>query len=167
MPIQRDFEELLRLLEQNSVRYMIIGGYAVAFHGYPRFTKDIDIFFLNTADNVEKLQTSLVKFGFPKSAVPTQLFKKRGNIIQFGVVPMRIDLLNKIPGITFEEAEQHTTRGFFGNVEVSFIGKTELVKNKKASGRPQDKVDAGILGKGRTGKSGGRRASGKRLNKYS
>ena len=147
MTIQRDFEELLRLLEQNSVRYMIIGGYAVAFHGYPRFTKDIDIFFLNSDDNIEKLQKSLMTFGFPKSAVPHKLFRKKGDIIQFGVVPMRIDLLNKIPGITFEEAEQHLTRGFFGDVEVNFIGKNELIKNKRASRRPQDEVDAGKLGK--------------------
>jgi hypothetical protein len=147
MTIQRDFEELLRLLEQNSVRYMIIGGYAVAFHGYPRFTKDIDIFFLNSAGNIEKLQKALIEFGFPKSTVPQKLFEKKGDIIQFGVVPMRIDLLNKIPGITFEEAEKHVTRGLFGEVEVNFVGKAELIKNKRASGRPQDNVDAGILGK--------------------
>lgn len=135
---------------------MIIGGYAVAFHGYPRFTKDIDIFFLDSGDNIERLQKSLIGFGFPKSAVPQKLFKKKGDIIQFGVVPMRIDLLNKIPGITFEDAERHVTRGFFGAVEVNFMGKGELIKNKKASGRPQDAVDAGILGKARRGKSGSR-----------
>jgi hypothetical protein len=135
---------------------MIIGGYAVAFHGYPRFTKDIDIFFLNSDDNIEKLQKALIKFGFPKSAVPRKLFKKKGDIIQFGVVPMRIDLLNKIPGITFEEAEKHIARGLFGDVEVNFVGKTELIKNKKASGRPQDAVDAGVLRKVKSGKSGGR-----------
>jgi hypothetical protein len=135
---------------------MIIGGYAVAFHGYPRFTKDIDIFFLASDDNIEKLQKSLIEFGFPKPVVPQKLFKKKGDIIQFGVVPMRIDLLNKIPGITFEEAERHMSRGPFGEVEVSFVGKTELIKNKKASGRPQDKVDAGILQKAKKKTSGGR-----------
>jgi hypothetical protein len=135
---------------------MIIGGYAVAFHGYPRFTKDIDIFFLNSDDNIEKLQKSLISFGFPKSAVPYKLFRKKGDIIQFGVVPMRIDLLNKIPGITFEEAEKHATRGFFGDVEVNFIGKTELIKNKRASRRPQDSVDAGMLGKVKRGNQGDR-----------
>jgi hypothetical protein len=132
---------------------MIIGGYAVAFHGYPRFTKDIDIFFLNSDDNIERLQKSLISFGFPESAVPKKLFRKKGDIVQFGVVPMRIDLLNKIPGITFEEAEQHTSRGFFGEVAVNFMGKAELIKNKRASGRPQDKVDAGILRKEKREKS--------------
>lgn len=128
---------------------MIIGGYAVAFHGYPRFTKDIDILFLNTDDNIEKLQNSLIRFGFPKKTIPAKLFKKKGDIIQFGISPMRIDLLNKIPGITFEEAEKHMARGPFGDVEVNFIGITDLIKNKIASGRPQDKVDAKILKRGK------------------
>jgi hypothetical protein len=147
MITQPDFEELLRLLEQNNVRYMIVGGYAVAFHGYPRFTKDIDIYFLNSEDNIAKVQNSLMQFGFKKKEAPLNLFKKKGNIIQFGVVPVRIDLINSIPGVRFEEAEKHVKRGYFGKVKVNFIGKIDLIRNKKATGRPQDTVDAKILAK--------------------
>jgi hypothetical protein len=147
MITQPDFEELLRLLEQNNVRYMIVGGYAVAFHGFPRFTKDIDIYFLNSEDNIAKVQKSLMQFGFKKKEAPLNLFKKKGNIIQFGVVPVRIDLINSISGIRFEEAEKHVKRGLFGKVKVNFIGKMDLIQNKRATGRPQDAVDVQTLAK--------------------
>lgn len=145
MNTQPDFEELLRLLEQNKVQYMIIGGYAVAFHGYPRFTKDIDIFYLNSRENIEKLINALISFGFPKSQLPAALFNENGNIIQFGMAPVRIDLLNEIDGINFKEAEKNIQRGKYGTVEVSFIGKPELLINKKESGRPQDQADVAML----------------------
>ena len=125
---------------------MIVGGYAVAFHGFPRFTQDIDIFFLNTKENIEHLRRVLITFGFTEKDVPEELFQKKGNIIRFGVAPVRIDMVNEIDGVTFEEAEKNIVRGRYGQVEVSFIGKAELIRNKKATGRSQDKVDAEKLG---------------------
>ena len=141
MNTQQDFEELLKLLEQNKVRYMIVGGYAVALHGYARFTQDIDIFFLNSNENIKKLISSLKQFGFDESNLPKEIFKKTGNIIQFGVAPVRIDLLNKIDGVSFEKAEKNIVRSRYGNTEVNFIGKKELIRNKNSSERLKDKAD--------------------------
>ncbi|MCZ6632443.1 MAG: nucleotidyltransferase [bacterium] len=145
MNTQPDFEELLRLLEQNEVRYMIVGGYAVAFHGHPRFTKDIDIFFISTDENIVKVRRALRAFGFSDSEIPESLFKEPGNVIKIGVSPVQIDLINKIDGVRFEEAETKVVRGKYGSIEVNFIGRDDLLYNKRASGRPQDRADADIL----------------------
>jgi predicted nucleotidyltransferase len=147
MITQQHFEELLQLLEKNKAEYVIIGGYAVAFHGYPRFTKDIDIFFRNSPENIRKVIAALVKFGFPESDLPYSLFSETGNIIQFGVSPLRVDIINEIDGVSFDEAFNDSVRGKYGSVEVNFIGRAQLIKNKKKSGRPQDIVDAEKLEK--------------------
>jgi len=141
MNTQSDFEELLKLFEENNVAYMIVGGYAVAFYGYPRFTKDIDIFFQCTQDNIDKLKNALISFGFGKEALPNNIFTEEGNIIKFGIEPVRIDLLNKIDGVLFENIESRTVRGRYGKITVSFISKEDLIKNKRSSGRAQDIAD--------------------------
>ncbi len=141
MNTQSDFEELLKLFEENNVEYMIVGGYAVAFHGYPRFTKDIDIFFQCNLENIKKLKTALCSFGFDREALPDHFFTEEGNIIKFGIEPVRIDLLNKIDGVLFENIESRTVRGRYGEITVSFISKEDLITNKKASGRAQDIAD--------------------------
>jgi len=141
MNTQSDFEELLKLFEENNVAYMIVGGYAVAFHGYPRFTKDIDIFFQCDNENIEKLKLSLCSFGFDREALPDHIFTEEGNIIKFGIEPVRIDLLNKIDGVLFENIKSKTVRGQYGEIKVTFISKEDLITNKKASGRTQDIAD--------------------------
>ena len=141
MNTQSDFEELLKLLEENNVAYMIVGGYAVAFYGYPRFTKDIDIFFQRDLGNIEKLKAALCSFGFDKSALPDHFFTEEGNIIKFGIEPVRIDLINKIDGVLFENINSRTVRGQYGEIKVTFIGKEDLITNKKASGHAQDIAD--------------------------
>lgn len=141
MNIQQDFKELLALLEEHNVDYMIVGGYAVAFHGFPRFTKDIDIFFDASSENVEKVIDTLEQFGFSRKELDKALFSTEGNIVTFGVAPVRVDFINQIDGVQFSEAKQNRVRGTYGNVEVSFIGKDDLVKNKKSTTRPKDKLD--------------------------
>ncbi len=89
---------------------MIAGGYAVAFYGHPRFTKDIDIFYARTPENIDKLRKSLLMFGFSESDIPQSLFQNKGNIIQFGVAPVQ--------GVTFEEAKKYQVRGRYGAHEV-------------------------------------------------
>lgn len=120
---------------------MIIGGYAVAFHGYPRFTKDMDIFFLNDNENVKKIVYTLIQFGFNKKDINEEVFKEKGNIVQFGVEPLRINLLNEIDGISYLEAEKNIVNGRYGDVIVKFIGKNELIKNKNSTNRLKDKAD--------------------------
>ena len=147
MEVQPHFKELLKLLEENDVEYVIVGGYAMAFHGYPRFTKDIDIFFRNSTQNVKKIMASLTRFGFGEKDLNETVFLEPGNIIQFGIVPLRVDIINEIDGVSFDEALSNSVRGKYGDIEVNFIGKIDLIKNKKASGRDQDKLDAKKLEK--------------------
>jgi predicted nucleotidyltransferase len=136
-----DFEELLRLLEENGVEYMIVGGYAVAFHGYPRFTKDIDVFYKLDAPNVERLLRALKAFGFGEVDLPEGALSVRGEIITFGISPVRVDLLNEIDGVSFEEARPNIVRGTYGNVKVAFIGREDLLRNKRSTPRARDKAD--------------------------
>jgi hypothetical protein len=119
-----------------------VGGYAMAYHGYPRFTKDIDIFYRNTAENIFKIRTALIGFGFNENDLPESIFIEQGNIIQFGVVPLRVDIINEIDGVNFDDVYKNSVRGKYGEIEVNFIGRIELIMNKKASGRDQDLLDA-------------------------
>lgn len=141
MNIHPDFEELLQLLEEHGVEYMIVGGYAVAYHGYPRFTKDIDVFFRLTGENAQRLRHALVAFGFREEDLPVEAFTTAGNVLTFGVVPTRVDLINTIDGVTYDEACHNVVRGRYGNVEVPFIGLADLIKNKQATPRAKDKGD--------------------------
>ena len=127
---------------------MIIGGYAIAFHGYPRFTKDIDLYYYNSAENIALLKVALLEFGFADSDVPEHLFEQKDNIIRFGVPPVQVDVINEIKGVVFEEAERNIIRGRYGQIETNFIGRKDLIRNKRATGRSQDKVDAKMLEQG-------------------
>lgn len=140
-----DFEELLRLLEIHRVKYMIVGGYAVAFHGYPRFTKDIDLFYDDDFENIQRLRSALIAFGFEEQDLPESAFRKQDNILTFGAIPTRVDLLNSIDGVAFNDAWGNVVRGHYGSVEVTFIGYMDLLKNKQSTIRPQDQVDATFL----------------------
>ena len=141
MNIHPDFEELLKLLEKHDVEYMIVGGYAVAYHGHPRFTKDIDLFFEVNGDNAARLRQALIGFGFPEKDLPLEAFTRIGNVLTFGVTPTRVDLINEIDGVTYEEARPNMVRGAYGNTAVNFIGFDDLVRNKKATPRAKDKGD--------------------------
>ena len=142
MITQQHFEELLKLLEENQVEYVVVGGYAVAFYGYPRFTKDIDIFFRNSELNVKRIKKALILFGFTDKDLPDDLFYEKGNIIQFGIEPLRVDIINEIDGVNIEDALTNSVRGKYGKVEINFIGINELIKNKESTGREQDIIDA-------------------------
>jgi hypothetical protein len=141
MNIQSDFEEFLRLLEHHQVDYMIVGGYAVAFHGYPRFTKDIDIYFEASASNVDRLCQALMQFGFRAETLPRQAFERPGSVFAIGVTPVRIDLLNQIDGVAYAQARGNAVRGKYGQVEVTFIGRQDLIRNKSSTPRAKDKAD--------------------------
>lgn len=141
MSIQPDFEEFLRLLETRQVDYMIVGGYAVAFHGFPRFTKDIDIFFDVSEPNIDRLCQVLVEFGFREETIPRKDLGTPGSMFAIGVAPVRIDLVNRIDGVAYREARANAVRGKYGSVEVSFIGRQDLIRNKSATPRAKDKAD--------------------------
>ena len=141
MNIQPDFKELLALLEKHGVDYMIVGGYAVAFHGHPRFTKDMDIFFSASRANVDNIIAALVEFGFPPTDLRPKAFLSEGNIITFGVAPVRVDFLNQIDGVKYDHARPNRIRGQYGATEIYFIGKEDLLQNKRSTKRTRDKAD--------------------------
>ena len=146
MNTQPDFEALLQLLEKHNVDYMIVGGYAVAFHGHPRYTKDIDVYFDATPTNVELIQKALCEFSFNRSDVPANIFLEPGNILTFGAAPVRVDIINEIDGVRYADAKVNRVRGRYGAVEVYFIGREDLIQNKLSTSRLKDKADAEELG---------------------
>lgn len=141
MSIQPDFEELLRLLEESAVEYLIVGGYAVALHGFPRYTKDIDLFFNSSQENVDRVISTLIGFGFSSDQLNRELFSTPGNIITFGITPVRVDFLNEIDGVSFKDAWPNRVRRAYGSVTANFIGFDDLIKNKSSTGRNRDKLD--------------------------
>jgi hypothetical protein len=147
MKISKDFAEFFELLNKNRVQYLIVGGYAYSVHAEPQYTKNIDIFYENSNENAGRLLKAIEMFGFKSLKLSLDDFTKPGRIIQIGNPPLRIVLLNDIDGVTFEEAWKGKIRTTYGGQIVYVIGKTDLIKNKKAAGRKQDLVDIDNLEK--------------------
>ncbi len=139
--VTKDYKELLELLNEKRVEYLIVGAYALAFHGHPRFTGDIDILVNPTEENAKKILEVLNDFGFASLGLELSDFTAKYNIVQLGIPPARIDFLTTIDGVTWNEAEKGSVEGFYGDVPVRYIGKKEYIKNKKASGRLKDLAD--------------------------
>lgn len=147
MEVQPDFRDLLALLNAHKVEYLIVGGYALAFHGAPRFTGHIDVFVQPTKESAERIIEALTEFGFQFSNLEQTDFEVPNKVVQLGVPPVRIDLITSISGVTWEQAKAHKEPGIFGDAPVSCIGKAEFVMNKRASGRKKDLADIEALGK--------------------
>lgn len=145
MRIEKDFEELLELFNKNDVRYCIVGAYAVAFHARPRYTKDMDILVEPEVTNAQKVVKSLNEFGFKSLGLTDDDFSRKGMIIQLGYEPVRVDIITSIEGCDFVEVWKNKKSGMYGSEKVFFIGKDELIKNKRISSRKQDKIDLDIL----------------------
>ncbi len=146
MAVQKDFEELLELFNKKKVKYLIVGGYALAFHGAPRYTGDIDIFVSPDSRNAELIMAALEKFGFGNVNIKKSDFEKPGWVIQLGVPPVRIDIITSLTGISWKESYSKRVRGKYGNVPVNYIGKRQLIKNKRAIARKKDLADIEALG---------------------
>jgi len=134
-----DFREFLQLLNSHKVRYLLVGGYAVGYYGYPRATADMDIWVATDAENVEKVLAALVEFGFPK--VEPELFAKEKQVLRMGVPPLRIELLTGVSGVEFDDCYSRRTVTKLGEEEVNLISLEDLKKNKAASGRYKDLND--------------------------
>lgn len=145
MRIEKDYEELLKLLNKHKVRYCIIGAYAVAFHKKARYTKDMDILVEPTIENGKKLVKALNDFGFKSLDLSELDFAEKGNIVQLGYEPVRVDIITSITGVGFSEVWSNRTTGKYGKEDVFFIGLKELIKNKEKTGRKQDIVDLDFL----------------------
>ena len=136
-----DFKEFLRLLNAHQVEYLLIGGYAVAYHGYPRATADMDIWIATHPQNAKKIVAALKDFGFDLPELSTELFQKEGQIIRMGVPPVRIEIATTISGVGFEECFAARVVDELDGVEVNIIDLTHLKINKKAAGRHKDLDD--------------------------
>ena len=149
MVLNQDFREFIELLNAKGVKYLVIGGYAVAFHGYPRYTKDIDFWIWLNEQNAEKMLEVLREFGFASLGIQKEDFLDKNMVIQLGYPPNRIDLLTDLEGVDFESCYSSREILEIEELGVSFIDAENLIKTKKASGRMQDLVDVDRLESGK------------------
>jgi hypothetical protein len=145
MEIPNDFKELLELFNKHKVEYLIVGGYALAFHGAPRVTGDIDLYVRPAAENAGRILTALEEFGFGSLDLSVDELTKPGMVIQLGVPPVRIDIITRISGVSWEKADADKVPGHYGDVPVHFIGRDDFIANKKATGRLKDAADLEAL----------------------
>ena len=141
MDLSQDFKEFIALLNKHRVRYLVIGGYAVTVHGYPRYTKDLDVWVHAVPKNAQRLLDVLREFGFGSLDIQASDFTTPDHIVQLGYPPNRIDILTTPAGIDFEICYAARKRIKLGKVTVNFIDLENLRRNKKAAGRTQDLLD--------------------------
>ena len=137
----QDFKEFVELLNRHEVEYLIVGGYALGIHGYPRYTGDLDVWINPTPENGRKMILVMDGFGFASMGLTWQDFSASGNVIQMGHPPFRIDVLTQPDGVEFGECYSRRILVEYQGVELSVIGLEDFKKNKRASGRPKDLLD--------------------------
>ena len=145
--LAQDFKDILIELADAEVDFALIGGYAVAFHGYPRATKDLDLLVRANRSNAEKVYQALSAFGAPleQFQVTKDDFSEYEGVLQIGLPPRRIDILNRVSGITFDEAVSEQQAFELDGRRIPVIGLNALLRNKRASDREQDRADIAAL----------------------
>jgi len=146
MEIPNDFKELLELFNSHKVEYLIVGGYALAFHGAPRVTGDIDLFVRPTDENARRILAALGEFGFGSLDLSVEELTRPGMVVQLGVPPMRIDIITRVSGVSWEKADAAKVPGRYGDTPVQFISRDDFIANKRATGRLKDAADIEALG---------------------
>ena len=146
MEIHPDFNDLLNLFNEQKVKYIIVGGYALAYHGAPRYTGDIDLWIKISQDNAQKVVNALNEFGFGSLGIKEEDFIHEDQVLQLGYPPVRIDIMTSIDGVDFDSAHENAEKTKMGDLEIIMISKSDLIKNKKASSRHQDLADLESLG---------------------
>jgi len=141
MLTNKDFKEFIELLNRKGVRYLVVGGYAVAAHGYPRYTKDLDIWIENSEENARMILAVLDEFGFGDFEIDVDDFIEPEHVIQLGLPPNRIDLVTSLTGLDFSECYESRVAFCLGDLGVNLIDVESLKKNKAATARPQDLAD--------------------------
>ena len=140
-----DFRELLKLFEKHKIRYLVVGGYAVMKYSEPRFTKDLDVFIATDQDNANSVYAALKEFGAPLENLTPDDFAQKGYFYQMGRPPLRVDIMMSIPGIEFDEAWGNRETVELDDLKIFFISRSDLIRTKEASARPQDKIDTDKL----------------------
>lgn len=145
--LNKDYKDMLQILLDNEVKFLIVGAYALAVYGYPRATGDFDIWVEINEENSKKILSSLSSFGTPISDLTERTFMEKGIIFQIGVAPCRIDLITHIDGVDFADAYSSREKIDIEGLTLPFISKENLIKNKKSTGRDKDLVDVKHLEK--------------------
>jgi predicted nucleotidyltransferase len=148
-PLSNDLREFIRLLNTKNVRYVIVGAWALAFHGRPRYTGDLDIFVARDDENVDKLLAVMIDFGFGAAGITRDDLSRPDYVIQLGRAPNRIDLLTGISGVRFEDAWNSREPGDISGTAVNFLSRDLLITNKLAANRAKDRADVEVLQKTR------------------
>lgn len=151
MELSQDFKEWLACLIDTKTEFLVVGGYALAHHGCPRFTGDIDVLVRVTPDNAARIVEALSRFGFGSLGLKPSDFQSEGPVVQLGFAPQRIDILTKIDGLDWESASRNPSIGEIAGMKVPFISREALIANKRASGRLKDLADVEAL-EGRAGR---------------
>ena len=146
MEVQQDFKDLLALFNEHKIDYMIVGAYALAFHGAPRYTGDIDILVRPDPLNAQRIMGALNKFGFGLVGLKAEDFETPDKVIQLGVPPVRVDIVTSITGVSWEEALSGRVEGKYGDIPVYYIGRQQFISNKQALRRKKDLADLEALG---------------------
>jgi hypothetical protein len=139
--LEKDFLDFIGLCNKYEVEYLVVGGYAVAIHGYPRYTKDLDVSIRISAENAEAMLTVIKEFGFASLNLTIEDFKRKEGFIQLRYEPLRIDIINDLDGVPFEKAFKNKKVIVYDDVPINFINYDDLIENKKKAGRSQDLVD--------------------------
>jgi predicted nucleotidyltransferase len=145
MSVHPDFKDILRIFNDCQVEYLIVGGYAVALHAEPRYTKDLDLWVRASQENAQAVFKALRTFGAPLTDLTADDFAREGYFYQIGVPPVRVDILMSIKGVQFQDAWARRVEVDFDGVKALFISKEDLIVAKLAAGRPQDIADAQTL----------------------
>lgn len=140
--LSQDFKEFIELLNAHSVRYLIVGGYAVAFHGHPRYTKDLDVWIELSPENAGNVVKALEEFGFGSFELKPEDFLVSDQVIQLGYPPNRIDILTTLKKVEFKDCYNARVEVIIQGLKINFIDLENLKQNKRATGRPQDLADA-------------------------
>ncbi len=146
MEVQPDFKELLELFNAHKVDYIIVGGYALAFHGAPRYTGDIDIFVKPEALNAQRILVALDEFGFASVGLVAADFERPNKVVQLGVPPVRVDIITSLSKVSWQDAVSGCVKGTYGDIPVNYIGRDQFIASKRGAGRKKDFADIEALG---------------------
>ena len=145
--LNSDYKDMLQVLLDNRVKFLLVGAYAMGVHGYPRATGDIDIWVEPSAENSERVYRSMAAFGAPLHEIDEATFATPGIVFQIGVAPRRIDIITAISGVEFDDAYQQRQIVEIEDLSISILSLDDLIRNKRATGRDKDRLDADQLDK--------------------
>jgi len=145
--LNEDYREMLQLFIEEKVEFLLVGAFALAVHGLPRATGDIDLFVKPDKENSERVCRALARFGAPMADISIEDFQSEDVILQIGVVPRRIDIITAISGVSFDEAFRDSIISIVDGLNIPVISKLKMIKNKESTGREKDALDVKILKK--------------------